>query len=62
MEEPDRYKVLLKAAFDLLKKQNDSTYVLNLLAETVFYDGTDCDGYCLMNDIGYFLDPNYDEA
>jgi len=52
----DRRDVLLKAAYELLKKQVKSGYVLNLLAETVFYDETDCDGYCLANDIAYLLD------
>jgi hypothetical protein len=51
-----RALVLLKAAHDLLKKQRESSYVLNLLAETVFYDDADCDGGCLMEDIGYVLD------
>jgi hypothetical protein len=47
----DRKAVLLRAAYDLLKKQDESGTVLNLLGETVFYDGTDCDGSCLMEDI-----------
>jgi len=47
----DRKVVLLRAAYDLLKKQDGNMYVLNLLTETVPYDGTDCDGYCLMEDI-----------
>jgi len=51
-----RCEVLLKAAYDLLRKQYKSSYVLNLLEETVFYDDTDCDGYCLANDIAYLLD------
>ncbi len=52
----DRKDVLLKAAYDLLKKQKESHYVLNLLEETAHYDGTDCDGYCLMGDIASELD------
>lgn len=55
-DETDRHVVLLKAAYELLKKQNKSPYVLNMLAETVFYDDTECDGYCLANDIAYLLD------
>jgi len=47
----DRKITLLKACRDLLRKQNDSSYVLNLLSETVFYDNVDCDGYCLLEDI-----------
>lgn len=52
----DRKDVLLKAAFDLLRKQDRSRYVLNLLRETAHYDDTDCDGYCLMQDIADELD------
>ena len=47
----DRKITLLKACRDLLKKQENSGYVLNLLYETAFYDDTDCDGYCLIGDI-----------
>lgn len=56
MMEEDRAKILLKAAHALLKKQDESGYVLNLLSETVFYDEADCDGHCLMEDIENFLD------
>lgn len=51
-----RAKTLLKAAHDLLKKQDDNYAVLNLLAETVFYDEAECDGSCLMEDIEYWFD------
>lgn len=51
----DRKEILLKAAYDLLKKQKGSPYVLDLLGESVFYDGTDCDGSCLMDDIAIEL-------
>lgn len=47
----ERAKVLLKACYDLLQKQEESHYVLNLLETTVYYDEADCDGYCLKNDI-----------
>lgn len=52
----ERAKILLKATKDLLEKQENSYYVLNLLTETVFYDGVDCDGTCLKDDIGYWFD------
>ena len=52
----NRKDVLLKACYELLKKQTDSIYVLNLLSETVYYDEADCDGYCLMDDIRMELD------
>lgn len=51
-----RAKTLLKSAYDLLKKQDDNYAVLNLLAETVFYDEAECDGSCLMDDIEYWFD------
>jgi len=47
----DRKEILLKAAYELLKKQELSHYVLNLLEKSVHYDEADCDGYCLMEDI-----------
>lgn len=50
-----RAKVLLKATLDLLQKQKDSYYVLNLLETTSFYDEAECDGYCLFDDIENFL-------
>ena len=51
----DRAKVLLKAALDMLKKLNDSPYVMSPFETTVVYDGADCDGSCLMEDIEHFL-------
>ncbi len=51
-----RAKTLLKAAGTLLKKQEDSNYVLNLLTETVYYDEAECDGSCLLDDIRYWFD------
>lgn len=56
MESKEDYgKVLLRAAYDLLKKQDGSFYVLNLLEETVEYDNCMCDGYCLTEDIAEYL-------
>lgn len=55
MKMDDRAITLLKACRNLLNKQKGSFYVLNLLQETVFYDGADCDGYCLSDDIEDYL-------
>lgn len=55
-ENLERAKTLLTAARDLLKKQEDSVWVFNVLEETVFYDDAVCDGSCLLEDIGYLLD------
>lgn len=51
----ERKTYLLKACFNLLYKQLESPYVLNLLAETVNYDETECDGSCLMEDIASII-------
>jgi len=50
-----RGHLLLKVAYQLLKQQDDSCYVLNLLEETTVWDGVDCDGYCLMEEIEVLL-------
>ena len=47
----DRAIILLKACRDLLNKQNETIYVLNMLETTVHYDETECDGSCLLEDI-----------
>lgn len=52
----DRAETLLKATHDLLTKQKDSCYVLNLLAQTIYYDEAECDGNCLMEDIEYWFE------
>lgn len=44
--ESDRKAILLKACLEFLTKQSES-----LLFETVHYDGVDCDGFCLIDDI-----------
>jgi hypothetical protein len=55
MSDENRKDVLLKAAYDLLKTCHESHYVLNALSTTVFYDGVECDGGCLANDIAHEL-------
>ena len=47
----DRKTTLLRACMELLQKQEETPYVLDLLYETVYYDDADCDGYCLLEDI-----------
>lgn len=49
-------EVLLKATRNLLNKQNESIYVLDMLEETVTYYGVECDGSCLIEDIDAWLD------
>lgn len=53
--ELSRAAELLRACMALLNKQKDSPRMLNMLEQTVFYDGTQCDGYCLSEDIEMFL-------
>lgn len=50
-EKIKRALYMLMVANNLLTKQKDSHYVLNMLEETVNYDGTECDGYCVLDDI-----------
>lgn len=56
VDEDSREIVLLKACLELLQKCEDSTIVLDASSVTVFYDGADCDGYCLKEDIESFLE------
>ena len=51
----DRKIALLKACMELMSKQNESPYVLNILDETVNYDGVECDGGWLLEDIKDYL-------
>lgn len=51
-----RYSILLRAAYDLLKKCEQSSYVLDALETTIVYDEAECDGYCLMNEIKDLLE------
>lgn len=60
-EQVERAKILLKAARNLLYKQKKAYFVLNLLEETVHYDGADCDGSCLIDDIDALLEEIDDE-
>lgn len=52
----ERAETLLKAAHELLKKQRVCGFSLDVLGETVFYDGAECDGYVLMEDIEEWFD------
>lgn len=50
----DRAVTLLKAAKDLLIKQNEAGVLISYPL-TVHYDDADCDGYCLLDDINAYL-------
>lgn len=60
MIDDDRKEVLLRAAYDLLTKCKRSRYVLNANETLIFYDGVECDGYCLREDIAIELDIDSD--
>lgn len=50
--QPNRKDVLLRAAFDMLRRSIDSPYIIIETCEIeTHYDGADCDGFCLMEDI-----------
>lgn len=51
MSKENRKDVLLRAAFDLLKRCSDSYYVLSVNEACAQYDGVPCDGCCLITDI-----------
>ncbi len=52
----ERAKILLKATYDILQKQKDSPFVLDILCQTAIWDGVECDGYCLHEDIEDFFE------
>lgn len=47
----DRKEYLLRQVLKLFKQQSESCYVLNIEEMTVIYDGAECDGSCLCEDI-----------
>lgn len=47
----DRKDILLRAAFDLLRRSMSAGYVMEASDIHVHYDEADCDGYCLCDDI-----------
>ena len=53
--------VLLKATYEMLKKQEESPIVLNILEQTEVWDGVECDGYCLKDEIKDWFEIYFDE-
>lgn len=47
----DRKSYLLLQVLKLFKQQKESHYVKDIERMTVIYDGAECDGSCLCNDI-----------
>lgn len=56
LEELSRARTLLKATHELLEIADESFYVLDALSIVVNYDGAECDGCCLKEDIEYYFD------
>ncbi len=63
----DRLLILARAAYQLLKKQTESSYVLDILGESTVWDGVECDGHCLMTELHdqlvdeHEIDPDFTE-
>ena len=47
----DRKTYLLKQVLKLFKQQKESPYVKDIERMTIIYDGAECDGSCLCEDI-----------
>ncbi len=56
METLERATVLLQASHDLIATQKDSKDVVNILTQNIHYDGIDCDGHSLHDDISAYLE------
>jgi hypothetical protein len=52
----NRKEILLRAAYDLIKRSTQESYVQAAEEINVFYDDANCDGHCLMDDIAIELD------
>ncbi len=51
-----RAYVLLDATLQILKKCDEGPFVKDVFEQMAEYDGTDCDGICLMEDITNLLE------
>ena len=58
----DRRDILLKAAYEILQECNKGPYVKNVFEQTAVWDEAECDGYCLMEEIGELLGIEVDEG
>jgi hypothetical protein len=55
MSEP-RHITLLRATRDLLTKADNSNIVEDIMSLTAFWDESECDGACLLQEISDWLD------
>lgn len=51
----DRKDILLRAAYDILKRCDDGPYVKDPLGVCARWDNANCDGGCLMEEIADLL-------
>ncbi len=58
----ERKDILLRAAYDLIKRSTQGSYVQETACILTRYDDANCGGYCLMDDIADVLnlDPHTD--
>lgn len=61
-EQQVRAKVLMQAAIDILNKCDEGMYVKNVLEVTAVWDGVECDGYCLKEELEGLMEEVYDNA
>ena len=54
-EQEKRAKILMKATLDILNKSYDSFYVVDALSLTAVWDGVECDGHCLKDELEELL-------
>ncbi len=52
----ERKDILLRATFDILKKCEEGAHVKDVMGVTAVWDGAECDGSCLMQEIKDLLD------
>jgi len=52
----DRKDILLRAAYDIIKRSTMNRFVEETGSIMAHYDDADCDGLCLMDDIAHELD------
>ena len=50
-EQQEQAIKLLKATLDILKQCDESGYVKNVMEVTSIWDGAECDGNCLMEEV-----------
>lgn len=58
-EQQVRAKVLMQAAIDILRKCDEGMYVKNVLEVTAEWDGVECDGYCLKEELEALMEEVY---